>query len=103
MKTITIKNQKCPNCGTEKNQIKKGLNLSKTQRYKCKECGKVYTLEPKKHTYSEEEREAAIKMYFLGVSGRGVGKYFGFNKANVYNWIKKNKLPVDNSSRTGTG
>lgn len=32
----------------------------------------------------------AIKAYYAGASGRGVGKIFGFSKANVYNWIKKN-------------
>ncbi len=30
-----------------------------------------------------------MKMYYSGVSGRGVGKALGMNKANVYNWIKK--------------
>lgn len=30
-------------------------------------------------------------MYYSGVSGRGVGKVLGMNKANVYNWIKKTK------------
>ena len=93
MKKITIKNQKCPNCESEKNQIKKGFNPSGTQRYGCKECGKIYTLDPKKHEYTEEERQQAIKMYYSGVSGRGVGKIFGMSKANVYNWIKKTKQP----------
>ena len=26
--------------------------------------------------------------YYAGASGRGVGKVFGFSKANVYNWIR---------------
>jgi transposase len=30
-------------------------------------------------------------MYYSGVSGRGVGKYFRMSKANVYNWIKKSE------------
>ena len=32
-----------------------------------------------------------MKMYYSGVSGRGVGKVLGMNKSNVYNWIKKTK------------
>ena len=36
-----------------------------------------------------------MKMYYSGVSGRGVGKILGMNKANVYNWIKKLNLDVD--------
>ncbi len=39
--------------------------------------------------YSEETQSLAIKMFYSGVSGRGVGKILGMNKANVYNWIKK--------------
>ena len=56
----------------------------------CKECGVAYTTEPKKREYSEETKQLAMKMYYSGVSGRGVGKVLGMSKANVYNWIKKN-------------
>jgi transposase len=56
----------------------------------CKECGVVYTLNPKKREIPEEVRQQAIKTYYAGTSGRGVGKIFGMSKANVYNWIKKN-------------
>ena len=41
---------------------------------KCKECGKYYTINPKRHEYPEETRKLAIKMYYGGISGRGVGK-----------------------------
>ena len=92
MKKATIEEGKiCPKCKTQENQIKIGYNRSVTQRCRCKECGTRYTLEPKKHEYSDEIKELAIKMYYSGVSGRGVGKVLGMNKANVYNWIKKTK------------
>lgn len=64
-------------------------NRSGTQRCFCKECKKYYTLDPKTREYPEEIRQQAIKTYYAGASGRGVGKIFGFSKANVYNWIKK--------------
>jgi len=70
--------------------MKKGFNCSGTQRYLCGKCGVTYTPTPKRHVYSEETRSLAIKMYYSGVSGRGVGKVFNMSKANVYNWIKKN-------------
>ena len=91
MRKQTIdENRKCPNCGLITNQIKKGYNSSGTQRCMCKECGTLYTMNPKKRDYSEETKQLAIKMYYAGVSGRGVGKVLGMSKANVYNWIKKN-------------
>lgn len=92
MKKITIdENRRCPKCGKAENQIRVGYNRSGTQRCKCKDCNVSYTLDPKKHEYPEETKALAIKMYYSGVSGRGVGKILGMNKANVYNWIKKTK------------
>jgi transposase-like protein len=55
----------------------------------CMDCGITYTLEPKSRTYSEEIRQQAIKAYYSGVSGRGVGALFGMGKENVVRWIKK--------------
>jgi len=69
----------------------KGLNRSGTQRYKCKDCSVAYTIDPKQREYSEETKTLAMKMYYSGVSGRGVGKVLGMSKANVYNWIKKSQ------------
>ena len=82
--------RKCPICGKTEHQRNCGKNRSGTQRCFCTECKKYYTLNPKTREYSEEVRELAIKAYYAGASGRGVGKIFGFSKANVYNWIKKN-------------
>jgi len=90
MRKQTIdENRRCPQCGKIENQIKKGTNRSGTQRCMCKECGVAYTIDPKKREYPEETQKLALKMYYSGVSGRGVGKVLGMSKANVYNWIKK--------------
>ena len=84
-----IKKQ-CPNCKAENGQMKNGKNRSGSQSFLCRHCKKAYTPEPKRVAYDEGVRTQAIKTYYAGVSGRGVGKIFGFSKANVYNWIKKN-------------
>ena len=84
-------NRRCPKCGKAENQITKGYNRSGTQRCMCKECGVAYTNNPKKREYSEETKKIALKIYYSGVSGRGVGKVLGMSKGNVYNWIKKNE------------
>ena len=92
MKKQTIDEaRRCPSCGQIENQIKKGRNRSGTQRCKCLACGTRYTLEPKSRAYSEDVREQAIKTYYSGVSGRGVGALFGMGGNNVYRWIKKTK------------
>ena len=81
--------KKCPVCGKTENQVRAGYNRSGSQRCKCKECGKYYTINPKQHTYPEETRKLALKMYYGGISGRSVGKILHMNKSNVMNWIKK--------------
>ncbi|MDR0935704.1 MAG: hypothetical protein LBM98_03365 [Oscillospiraceae bacterium] len=78
------KEKKCPVCGGTEKQHKQGF----TTRYTALQMPalrKKYTLEPKRHAYSDEIREQALKTYFSGVSGRGVGNIFGMSKANVYN------------------
>ena len=85
------KEKECPRCKATNGQMKNGKNRSGTQQILCRHCKKTYTLEPKRHEYSEEIKEQALKTYYAGVSGRGVGKIFGMSKANVYNWIKKTK------------
>lgn len=72
-------------------------NRSGSQRCFCNDCKKYYTFNPKTREYSEEIREQAIKAYYAGASGRGVGKIFGFSKANVYNWIKKTAKNLENN------
>jgi transposase-like protein len=83
--------KKCPTCGRNDGQVKNGSNRSGTQRIVCRHCKKSYTLEPKRNAYSEETKALALKIYYAGASGRGVGKVLGMSKANVYNWIKKTK------------
>jgi transposase-like protein len=82
--------RRCPICDKSENQINSGKNRCGTQRCFCNECKKYYTLGAKTREYPEEIRKEALRVYYSGVSGRGVGKVLGFSKANVYNWIKKN-------------
>ena len=85
--------KRCPVCETIENQILQGFNRSGTQRCICKNCGKKYALNPKSNAYSEEVRQNALKIYYSGVSGRGVGKILGMSKSNAVRWIKKNDKP----------
>jgi len=97
MKKIKIdESRRCPKCGKVENQIDKGKNRSGTRRCRCLTCKIYYTPEPKRNAYSEDVRDMAIKVYYSGVSGRGVGKVFNMSKANVYNWIKKNGSKPEN-------
>ena len=96
-KAEEIGGRKCPKCGETSNQIKAGYQASGAQRCQCKVCKHKYDLNPKGKGYSEEKKREALRIYYSGVSGRGVGKLLNMSKANVYNWIKKTERSVDKS------
>jgi len=91
---MEIEIKHCPRCGSSLHQ-KNGKTQCGSQRAKCLECGKFWTINPKNKGYSQEVRNQAIKLHFAGASGRTIGKIMGMSKANVYNWIKKNSDDVD--------
>ena len=92
---------KCPKCGSEKNQHKKGFTVSGNQRMLCNVCKSKYTPNPKSRSYSEEVRKQALRLLALGNTGRGVGKALNMSKANAYRWakedVKKTQGAVDKS------
>lgn len=90
-----IAGRKCPCCGIEEQQIMFGKSPKGLQRYRCKKCGKVYTMEKSEPKYSDEIKRQAIKAYYSGMSARQVGRLFNMSKANVLNWIKKTEHGVD--------
>ena len=85
----------CPRCGAEKRQQRYGKNRSGSEKYRCGLCNKKYTPSPAKHEYSEQEKTAAIRMYYEGNSARAVGRIQEMSKANVLRWIRERaeKLP----------
>ena len=79
---------KCPNCQAEEQQVKNGLNPSGSQRYKCKECRRVYTPQAKPRGYDQRKREEAVKLYVDGLNLRRIGRILGINHQTVANWVK---------------
>ena len=94
---MKIEQNKCPKCGSEEKQHKQGYNRSGTQRVRCMQCGKKYTLNPKNREYPEEVKRKAMQLMVDGMSGRAIGRQLGMSKANAYNWAKKNTGIVDKS------
>jgi len=86
---------KCPKCKATTRQVKNGLNGSGSQKYKCNECGGVYTPEPKDKGYPPETRRMAIRMYVEGSSYGSIARVLQVNPQSVANWVTQytNKLP----------
>jgi transposase-like protein len=88
-------NRRCPKCGKAENQINSGKTQSGSQRCTCKDCNYKYTLNGKTRAIPEEKRKEALRIYYSGVSSRGVGKILGMGKENVLRKNKKNSSSVD--------
>ena len=86
---------KCPSCQSNEKQYKAGFNPSRSQRYRCGECNRVYTPDPKPQGYSSEQRMLAIRMYVEGSSQRSIGRILQVSPQTVANWINAytSKLP----------
>ena len=91
-----IGSMKCPRCHTNEKQYKAGLNRSKSQRYRCGECNRVYTPEPQPQGYSSEKRMLALRMYVEGSSQRSIGRILKVSPQTIANWINSytNNLPA---------
>ena len=87
--------RKCPKCGSEERQHKIGFTKAGSQRYRCQECGRRYTPEPKHHGYSEEIRRQAVQMYIDGINFRRIGRTLGVHHTSVMNWVNAYAETVD--------
>jgi transposase-like protein len=77
----------CPDCKTSENQIKIGFNGSGSQRYRCKNCGRKYTPEPKEPGYPEAVRQQAVNGDGNGMNFRRIAGHLGVQLQTVMNWI----------------
>ena|SRR5205814_2914489 len=86
---------KCPRCQSSEKQYKAGFNPSKSQRYRCGECDRVYTPKPLPQGYSSEKRMLAIRMYVEGNSQRAISRILKVSPQTISNWMSAytSKLP----------
>ena len=90
MRKQTIdENRRCPKCGRAENKSTRDTT-GQARSAVFANFAITNTLNGKTREYPEETKRQAIKTYYSGVSGRGVGKLMGIGKGTVYNWIKKN-------------
>ena len=76
--------------------MKNGLNGSGSQKYRCNECGAVYTPEPKENGYPAEKCLLAIRMDVEGSSYGSIARVLKVNLQSVANWVTQYtaKLPA---------
>ena len=88
---------KCPKCSANERQVKNGLNKSGSQKYRCRECGTVYTPEPSENGYPAATRLLAIRMYLEGSSYGSIGRVLKVNPQSVANWVNAYTAKLPNA------
>ncbi len=77
----------CPHCSSSEHQTKSGHTRTGSQRYRCKECQRIYTPEPKPLGYPEETKREAVRLYLEGTNFRRIGRILSVNHQSVVNWV----------------
>ena len=86
MITITIL---CPHCQQAEPVVKYGSTASKTQRAKCKDCDKTFSINPKSRAVTPEKREAILRQLEERTTIRGVCRALKCGPQTVYDTLKK--------------
>jgi transposase-like protein len=76
----------CPRCQSTE-LVKAGLQSQK-QRYKCKQCSRLF-VEFGRPGYSSEFKEQALAMYLEGLGFRAIGRLLGVSNVAVLKWVRK--------------
>ncbi len=77
----------CPHCSSSEQQTKSGHTKTGSQRYKCRECQRIYTPDPKPLGYPEQTKRKAVRLYLEGTNFRRIGRVLGVNHQSVVNWV----------------
>jgi transposase-like protein len=86
----------CRRCEST-NVIRYGKNISGTQQFRCKNCGKTFVLNPQSPRLSAE-KEAAIEAALAErISQRGIARTLGVSRDTI-RAVRKKKPPPSNSA-----
>lgn len=77
----------CPKCKSDKST--KDGKTNNRQRYKCKNCGRHFSVEKRSNEKSDEQKRLALQLYLEGMGFRAIGRTLNINYGTVFQWIKK--------------
>jgi transposase-like protein len=69
-------------------QMKAGRTGAGSQRYRCGNCQRRYTPEPKEHGYPDSLRQEAVRLYTDGLNYRRIGRILKVDHVTVMHWVK---------------
>ena len=83
----------CSRCNSSRN-FKYG-HIHGLQRYKCKDCGRSFTVALKSTAKPESLKRQALQMYLEGLGFSSIGRILHVSHVSVLNWIRKYGREVD--------
>ena len=85
----------CPFCEQIQPVVYWGTNESKTRRFRCKNCDKTFTTQPKSNRISAEKEALIGKLLEERLSVEAIARVTNAAKRTVYNVLKKRlQLPL---------
>jgi len=87
----------CPHCHKTEDQVKAGKTKAGSQRYKCNDCNRLYTPEPKQQGYCDDIRKQAVRMYVDGMNYRRIARHLGVDHKSVMNWVNAYAAQLPNA------
>ena len=85
----------CPQCNSC--NVKKNGHQNGKQRWKCKDCGRIFRESYEQKGYHPQVRKVCLKMYLNGMGFRGIERVTGIHHTTIMNWVKESseELPED--------
>ena len=77
----------CKHCGSSE-YVRAGFSRG-IQRYKCKNCNKIFISGDRRRKYSIDQKIKAIKLYTEGVGLRTIERVEGISTPLLIHWIRK--------------
>jgi transposase-like protein len=84
---------RCSKCKSDHN-VKNG-HIHGLQRYKCKDCGRSFTVELKSTAKPEDVKRQALQMYLEGLGFCSIARILHVSHVSVLKWIRKYGREID--------
>ena len=82
----------CPHCQQNQKVVKAGFNPGGSQRFRCHNCQKYFTPQPRPRGLDPALPQQALKLYLEGTSFRAIGRLLNVHHQSVINWINLQAL-----------
>lgn len=79
----------CPHCNQAEPVVKYGKTGADTQRAKCKDCDKTFSINPKSRAVTQEKEEAILRQLEERTAIRGICRALKCGPQTVYATLKK--------------